>query len=282
MSRAAGVPSRDAGPLRTLARGAAFLVHRYVLGTEFLRARGRGLDLRVRAHDVIGRHIYKYGVHDPSLTAFFESRVRLEAGDVVLDVGANVGWFSLLLASLAPSEVDVFAFEPHPGNRALLEANVAANAPHGVTVVAAAVSDRLGETVLFLYEGENSGRHSLLPLHEGPSVAARTVTLDGFWADAGLGARIPRLVKIDIEGHEPAAVRGGRGVLERCPTVVLEFSPALLRSGGLAPAETLDFMAGLGFDSHLVADGRLHSVTRDRLLGDDRQVNVVWTRGGTA
>lgn len=257
-----------------------FLVHRYLLGTRFLDVRtpGRGFDMRVPTHDVIGRHIYKYGAHDPELTAWIEDHIVLEPGDVVIDVGANVGWFTLVLDALAPPGVDIFAFEPHPGNAALLAENVGRNHADSVRVVQAAVSESPSTRELFVYPGENSGRHSLLPIAGAERLTAESTSLDAFWTEQALADRPARFLKIDIEGYELAALRGARRVLQRCPTVVLEFSPKLMRDAGIEPSELLDLMETFEFSCSRIVDGQRVQADRQRLLSDARQANLLWER----
>lgn len=259
-----------------------FVAHRHLLGSKTLNARAPefGLDLKVKARDVIGRHIYKYGAHDPVMTRFLKEVLELHPGDVVLDIGANIGWYSMILNSMAPGGVDIFAFEPHPDNLALLRENISRNSASQVTVVPCAVSDHPGEEDLFVYGGANTGRHSLLPINDGERIKIRTVTLDDFWAEQELGERTPRFIKVDIEGYELVALRGGPGVLSRCPTVLFEYSPKFMTKAGLAPAELLDLMYGMGFDCTQVDEGRKAPVTRDLLLSADRQVNLLWQRSG--
>jgi FkbM family methyltransferase len=257
-----------------------FIAHRHLLGSNTVEAKVPefGLDLKVKVRDVIGRHIYKYGAHDLVMTRFLKDLLVLQPEDVVLDIGANIGWYSLILNSMAPNGVDIFAFEPHPENLALLRENVSRNSASSVTVVPCAVSDHPGEQDLFVYGGANAGRHSLLPINEGGKIRITTVTLDEFWAEQKLGDRIPRFIKIDIEGYELVALRGAPEVLSRCPTVLFEFSPQFMNKAGLAPAELLDLMYGMGFECTQVDEGRKAPVTREFLLSGDHQVNLLWQR----
>lgn len=257
-----------------------FLVHRHVLGTRELEVHLPERDLRMRVHarDVIGRHIYKYHVHDPELTAFIEAAVRPVPGDVLFDVGANVGWFSLILQRLSPVGVRVFAFEPHPDNHRLLEANLLRNGDGAATPVRAAVSDVDATLDLFVHPGENSGRHTLLPVADAARVSTPAVRLDAFCERHEIQNRPVRFVKIDIEGYELVALRGAGGVLSRCPLVVLEHSPRLMTEAGIAPGALLSFMEDAGFTPSVLASGRRQPTDRATLLGDDRQCNVVWDR----
>lgn len=257
-----------------------FLAHRHLLHTRTLRAQVPefGLELQVKVNDVIGRHVYKYGAHDPAMTRFLCQLLRLQPGDVVLDIGANIGWYSLVLSTRAPEGVDIFAFEPHPENLELLRENVRRNAAGAINVVPCAVSDVPGEQDLYVYDGANTGRHSMLPINQGERIRIKTVTLDSFWEERKLGQRTPRFIKVDIEGYELVALRGGRQVLQRCPSILLEYSPAFMQDAGLQPAELLDLMFSLGFDCTRVDAGSAQPVTRDRLLAEQGQCNLLWTR----
>lgn len=258
----------------------SFLLHRYLLRSDTLETRlpEYDLDLKVKTRDVIGRHIYKYGAHDRRMTKFLQDFLVLQPGDVVLDVGANIGWYSLILNKLAPDGVDIYAFEPHPGNRALLEENVRRNAASGVHVVASAVSDHSGEQDLFVYSGANTGRHSLLPINSGERIRIQTTTLDEFWSGRNLGQRVPRFIKVDIEGYELMALRGGQGVLSRCPTVLFEYSPRFMQAAGQAPEELLDLMFGLGFQCSRLDGGQEMPIGRSELLATDQQSNLLWQK----
>lgn len=257
-----------------------FVVHRHLLHSEtvYANAPDFALSLKVKVNDVIGRHIYKYGAHDPVMTRFLQDELTLQTGDVVLDIGANIGWYSLILNTMAPEGVDIYAFEPHPDNLALLNENLERNSATSVKVIPCAVSDHPGEQDLFVYGGANTGRHSLLPINTGERIRIRTVTLDAFWSEQGLGQRTPRFIKIDIEGYELVALRGGLEVLKRCPNVLFEYSPKFMREAELAPEELLDLMYGLGFQCTQVDDGRKAPITREFLLGDDHQLNLLWQR----
>lgn len=257
-----------------------FIAHRYLLGSNTVTAKAPefGLDLKVKVRDVIGRHIYKYGAHDLVMSRFLKQALNLQPGDVVLDIGANIGWYSLILNSMAPKGVDIFAFEPHPDNLSLLKENVRRNSASSVTVVPCAVSDHPGEQDLFVYSGANTGRHSLLPINDGEKIRIATITLDEFWTKQNLGDRIPRFIKIDIEGYELVALRGAPRVLSRCPAVLFEYSPQFMNSAGLAPAELLDLMYGMGFECTQVDEGRKAEVTREFLLSGDHQLNLLWQR----
>ena len=258
-----------------------YVVKRFILRRESLIAPTShfGLQFHVKTEDVIGRHLYKYGEHDPELTAFLKSTLVFEDGDVVLDIGANVGWYSLLLSRLAGARsIDIFAFEPDPTNFALLHDNIGRNQARHVTAVEHAVADTPGTRPLYQFRESNRGRHSLLAINHGNTVDVETVTVDGFWEAMELGVRVPRFMKIDIEGFELMALRGASRVLERCPKVLLEYAPAYMRAGSLEPSELVDLMLGHGFTPHELRAGRLEPMDAVALRESDRQLDIFWSR----
>jgi FkbM family methyltransferase len=273
-----GAATRGGSPLR----GLAYLLHRWVLRSPFLVADipGSNLRFKVRTRDVNGRHLYKYGRYEPELTAWLRAHLELRDGDVVVDIGANMGWYSLLAERQARGIVDVLAFEPDPDNYALLTENLALNGARRVTPLQLAVSSAPGTVTLHRYRDTNLGRHSVLPINDGESVEVPAVTLDGFWAERGLGERVPRFIKIDVEGYELVALRGARAVLARCPLLLAEYSPNYMRAGGQSPAEFVDYLTGLGFRPHALRGGRLAPVDAATLPAADRHTDLFWRRDG--
>lgn len=262
-------------------RALKYIVKRFILRRESLIATTShyGIELHVKTEDVIGRHLYKYGAHDPDSTSFLERFVTFERNDVVLDIGANIGWYSLILDRMAGDlDVDIFAFEPEPTNFSLLEENIARNGATHVTAMRTAVAESVGVRNLHLFKASNRGRHSLLPIHDGDAVLVDTVCLDEFWNRMRLGSRIPRFIKIDIEGYELVALRGASKVLARCPLVMLEYSPAYMSAASLQPGELLDLMLGHGFAAHRLESGRLNRVDKCELLTSDRHRDLFWMR----
>src|SRR5207253_6545315 len=114
------------------------------------------------------------GVWEPLETYLVERRVR--EGDVVLDIGANIGYYTLVFAELVGDSGRVFAFEPEPANFALLSENTGLNGRANVTLVNAAVADAGGRLPLYL-AGENKGDHRLFdsPGESRDSVAVEVV-----------------------------------------------------------------------------------------------------------
>jgi FkbM family methyltransferase len=177
----------------------------------------------------------------------------VEHGDTVYDIGANFGVYSLVLAQRAGR---VVAFEPGREAVAQLRRNVSLNPALNVEVVPVALSDRAGGGALVHIGGPAT--YSLSGT--GSSETVDLVTLDG-WADAS--GVMPDLIKIDVEGHEPAVFAGGRGTLERArPLVMFEVSFAALARGGYEADASWLPLASLGYELFRLADGRLRPAGR--------------------
>jgi FkbM family methyltransferase len=135
---------------------------------------------------------------------------HLQPGDVVWDVGANIGWFSLLAARAVGDAGMVTAFEPSVTNASWLERNGVRNGLQ-VTVVCAAVSDTSGWA---RFDGSTSlGGH----LSSSGRSVVPTVSLDEWAAEHGS----PAFVKIDVEGAEVAVLKGAKRLLAGDRPVIL-------------------------------------------------------------
>ncbi len=177
---------------------------------------------------------------------FYESevldalRARLRPGSVLWDIGANFGLHSTTLARLVPAAT-VVAFEPNPSEHTRLLCHRAWNAPHLITS-SLALSDTTGLLPLHLGPAGNSGMTTLAPWSQASysgTVLVAAATGDSLIAAGSLPA--PNLLKLDVEGHEPAVLRGLATALahSRCELVVFEDSPSddspskhILRSAG--------------------------------------------------
>jgi FkbM family methyltransferase len=134
-----------------------------------------------------------------------------QRGEVVFDVGANVGAFALAAARLVGPTGHVYCLEPVPGNQAVLAKNIEANALTNVTVIPRAVGDKCGELALHL--GSVGTMHSgIFDFGKGDRTVPVT-TLDALTEELGL----PRVdfVKIDVEGMEAQVLRSATETLRR-------------------------------------------------------------------
>jgi FkbM family methyltransferase len=175
--------------------------------------------------DVAGsRPSYILGTAEPDVQAFLAEHLR--PGDTFFDLGANIGYFSLVGAALVGPTGRVVSFEPSPVNAMALRRNLELNGLVNVEVVEAAVSDTEGVASFDPTDDDQSGR-----LAEGPA-SVRTVTIDAEVARTGWS---PSLLKVDIEGAEEAALRGmHETLLTHHPVILCEVHALPDLSGPLA------------------------------------------------
>lgn len=199
---------------------------------------------------------------------------------VVVDVGANFGYFSVLAANLISNRGtgQVFAFEPNPKLAELLRRNVEINwsiAP--VSIHQAAVADAAGEVQLYVPKGHGANASLSAPENvESLAVTVPAVRLDDV---------IPQdlavdVMKIDVEGHELSVLRGARAVIGRSPNLnlIMEWSRKQMLQAGIDPALVLAELAG--FTPHRIELGSAplaHVETMGWLMEQD-YLDVVFAR----
>jgi FkbM family methyltransferase len=154
--------------------------------------------------DYISGNLYWFGDFDPWVDATLRRLAR--PGDIALDIGANIGSTSLVLAHAVGPRGRVIAFEPHPGNARFLRSNLSANALSTVEVQEVALSNSEGS----LFLTEPSGQPGMSRLDSGAgerSIPVPTQRLDD-WLESRPELGSIAICKIDVEGHEPEVFAG--------------------------------------------------------------------------
>lgn len=243
-----------------------------------VRASGRRLTFFVHRRDAIGRHIAYYGAHEPLLTKWLADYLDAAPRGLVVDVGANIGWYALHATQHRGVET-VIAFEPDTFNAWLLERNLAANRIENVIVNAVAVGREAGVARLFRYKSSNFGRHSIVNDYGYGGRAVPVTDLDGALERLGFGERAISVIKIDVEGYEPAVLAGAHKTLERTGAVIVDYSPNLSRGGGQSTDVMLDQLSRAGFVPFLMRyDGGTVRVAPQDLRSIKGAADVIWTR----
>jgi FkbM family methyltransferase len=150
------------------------------------------------------------GSYEPDQTRLFQQHIP--SGATVFDVGAHVGYYTVLSAVLTGPRGRVCAFEPNPANHAFLQRHVALNRLDNVAIENAAVSDRNGTAAFSFGTGSGTGR-----LNNSGTLQVRTLRLDDFCADHDLR---PGFMKIDVEGAELDVLRGAADTVRECHPVI--------------------------------------------------------------
>jgi FkbM family methyltransferase len=245
----------------------------------------RHSDLQVVGGRLAGARINLGGSFLGYLTGDAEAEVQeilaelIRPGQVVFDVGANIGFFTILCARLVGPQGKVYSFEPMPENVATLRRNISLNGLENVVVVERALSSTSGTAELFIspwsafhslnVEGavkrENRGRDA------APPIVVETVSLDEFVREEGVDP--PDLVKLDVEGAELVALEGMREVLRSA-------QPLLVCELHWTNAPYLEFIDSIGYRARALdagatdiatAHGNVHTLawprTRDLAAG---------------
>lgn len=154
-------------------------------------------------------------------------------GMTVLDIGANIGYYTLLAGKLVGPTGKVYAFEPDPRVVVHLRANVRANGLSNVAVIAKAASDRSDQRDLHL---SRTASYSGLYAHAAMGPIVGTASVETVAVDDLLLHEAVDVVKVDVEGEESAVLRGMARALARSnPHLFLEFNPITLTAAGAQP-----------------------------------------------
>jgi FkbM family methyltransferase len=184
------------------------------------------------------------GVFEPEETKLIAS--TLKPGMVFVDIGANLGYFTTLAASVVGPTGSVIAFEPEPGNFQRLQANIAENAFKNVEPRQCALSDSPGNLTLYC-DPINWGNPSLVKANVPPGTSSVEVPVSTLDAQLAEQERVD-FIKMDVQGFEARVLDGARAMLARHrPTILTEFWPDGLRNAGSNPEHHLADMQALGY-----------------------------------
>lgn len=216
---------------------------------ELLKTEVGGLVFYYLKNDrYIGQRV-ALGKYEPYETELMLRQVK--KGDVVIDVGANIGYYTVLLAKKVGKKGKVYAFEPDSVNFAILEKNIKANKLKNVVAMKVAVGSKNEEKVLYKSE-ENLGDHRLYETlrPSGTSLdreAIKIIKLDDFIKEPSVAkameGRGVDLIKIDTQGWEPEVVEGAKRIIERDkPIMFFEYSPASYKVAKLNGKKMIEFL----------------------------------------
>jgi FkbM family methyltransferase len=178
------------------------------------------LMLEVVPADVIGMPIATFGVYEFAVSHLV--RQYLGPGDVFVDVGANIGYYSVIAGAAVGHSGTVYAFEPSARIRARLERNVMLNQMRQIMIRPEAVTAHSG--IVRLVEPQGVGNDGLAYVQTSAGsegVEVQAIRLDEL---PEFSERSPQLIKVDVEGGEPEVFRGATALLDRsdAPSIVFE------------------------------------------------------------
>lgn len=164
----------------------------------------------------------------------------IKPGNRVIDIGANIGYHTLLMADLVGDKGRVYAFEPTPKVFNLLKKNIELNGFQNVALVQKAISNKTGTAKLYLCKSDGSNK--IFDTGENKSfVEVETARLDDV-----VSGKVD-FVKIDVEGIECLVLEGMPEILKQDVKLVLEFVPEAEKETGINPVKTLQLLKDFGF-----------------------------------
>ncbi len=228
-----------------------------------------GIRLHTRDADLeVGGQLRDRGSYEPHVTEVFKS--HLKAGMSVIDIGANIGYFTMLAASLVGKSGQVIAFEPNSDNVKLLELSRRDNDFANVHVLQSAAGRETG--LLVLNTSVTNGTTSQLSddsLSLLDSTIVQCLKVDDFVR----GDQTIDLIKVDVEGAEYNALLGAERTILRCkPLITSEFTPGMLPGiSGVTGEEFLSYVVSLRYEISVLEEaGGVTMCGRDvaRVLGN--------------
>lgn len=179
-------------------------------------------------------------------------------GDMVFDIGAHIGTYSIIASRLAGPSGRVVAYEPHDFTRGYLERHLDWNGARANTEVRAlCCAERPGSADFYFKPGEAEGMNGLVPV---AGFERRTVEVTTVDLEAERLRLAPAVIKIDVEGAELDVLKGAEGVLRKNgPKLSLSLHPQALASRQLTPESVLEWLAGVGYEAKVIArDHEIH------------------------
>jgi FkbM family methyltransferase len=192
-------------------------------------------------------------VYEPEVKALVSGEIK--KGDTVLDIGANIGYYTLIFARLSGDSGCVFAFEPEPENFQLLKKNIECNSYRNVILEPLAVSESSKIMKLCLNKDNQADNRLINSINNLQNfIDVNSISLDDYFRD--YSGKID-FVKIDAQGAEAAIIKGMDGILRKNKDIKLlvEFWPFGLNYCGSSADLFLKLLSGYGFIFHKVSLG---------------------------
>ncbi|WP_017600171.1 FkbM family methyltransferase [Nocardiopsis lucentensis] len=204
--------------------------------------------------DIIQRYLYTFGTWEPHLTAWITH--RLKTGDTFVDVGANIGYYTMLASHLVGPIGHVAAIEPAPRFHQHLQATLLLNEARNVRAIDQAVAAEPGRVEMFLADpGNLGGTSTVRPRHVHDAFHVDAAPLPDILTPSEV--RNARLIKIDVEGAEAAAVQSLApllGLLRPDAELIIEVTPRTLAKQGLEVEDVIGPLRAAGFHIYRIAN----------------------------
>ena len=264
--------------------GDNFIKREFDLNTPAMVELDSGLKIWGDLGDYAVSRAVMFGTYEPSETKYFKNLIPQLDDGIIIDVGANIGWFTILFAQ---SSRDVIAIEPRPNNFYYLQKNIETNQLLNVELINSAVSDIEGRGIVFVLPsaGNSGGTH----FRSNPSTLFTNELIQKGYEinhvpirliDEIVASRKVALIKIDIEGAEPYALKGALNTLKVSkPIILCEINPTCLRdNASMQPEEFLAFMGSINYKGFILnEDGtKGDQIYKEWIFGKEWK-NIIFT-----
>lgn len=234
-------------------------------------------ELLVWANEDIGKSLMLARRHEEEEVSFFERFIGIDA--ICIDVGANIGYYTMLFAKLSGANGVVYAIEPLRKNYLSLELSAEINQYHNIQLFCGVASSSEGEVNISIPQGDGAYAHIASDSSSGERlITVQSTTLDSLAATYAM----PRIdaIKIDVEGAELLVLQGATGIFAniqlRPRVVMIELVSDMLKAHAATIPMVLEFMAQYGYQPYKVTkDGHLSPYTTADM---DNVFNVFFKR----
>lgn len=222
-----------------------------------------GSTLQVDASDIVGKHIYYFGIWEPDLTHWIQR--RLIPGDLFIDVGANIGYYSLLASKLVGNSGKVVSVEALPQTFYRLEDNLRRNNSNNARAVNFAAWDKIEKVNIFTRQEGPSGSTTLISdwaykwhLQQQIQIDAKPLSLILTPEEI----KTARLIKIDVEGAEWHVITEMKSWLAQTRKeleIAIEISLSMMQNQGKNFQDILNVFSDFGFQCYRIQNDYLAS-----------------------
>jgi len=225
--------------------------------------RGQGVSVRLAGHPVKLDPRFATQSWEATETESYRAFVsEIHSGDVVYDVGAQLGTYAILAVQCSAPNGRAVAYEPMDGSRKFLNLHLRLNQVENQVIVRSfCCGSQAGTARLYHDAGKIDGDCSLVPRTGSEHSDVKLVTLDSEVSELGL---IPSVIKIDVEGWEWEVLKGARRTLERYrPCLLLSLHPPALTELGVSDGAVLSWLEELGYKWQTIArDHEVHVLAK--------------------
>ena len=228
-------------------------LHRSLVGHQFLPIQHDGFKILVDPNDNCGGRLYYWGSYEPEQTEVFKQLLGELDPSTFIDIGANIGYYSLLAAT--HSNARVYSFEPSPSIADCLNRSIALNNLGGrVSTIRKAASSGKGTLSFFVNENpHNFGLGSVVSSVENSTKLVVDCCSVDEELTADLGPSV--LCKVDVEGAEFAALQGMKQILTTYhPTLIVEVHPIELARAGSSAKQVYELLQSFGYKLHALGN----------------------------